>query len=723
MGSLTTVLVPMRTRVRRVTAIAVAAVLSAHASGEVVLYVNQAAPPGGDGLSWATAFGDLQEALAAPVFPPADQIWVAQGAYKPHKFDKNFSFELRDGLTIYGGFAGGENSLDQRDPAAHPTVLSGDLKGNDGPDFTFRSDNSFHIVNALNAGPTAVLDGLVIRAGNADGNTKPTKRAGGLMVTGGGPTLRNCLFDDNHATLAGGAVYLSAAQPVFESCRFVGSVAGADGGAAILAEASTLTAIGCAFEGGLTSKGGAILLLQGSGTLTGCTFTANQANSSGSGVNVNHGVLTLDGCTFSANTGAYGAAIYARVGAVTASGCVFEGNSGILGGAVHMFVDEGEEGSGSFDGCTFTGNQAQDGPAFYTSHADATITNSTFRDNKGVHSGAVLINNCAASVRSCEFTGNSDNFAIVVHGPEDQEPFSLVSSVFTGNTGGLIMGSNGLRADVIQSTFVGNGHAVSLRTGTVSDCLFIANQTFNTDGAALSAVQNLVCTGSTFFGNTVQNGTAGGIHFSGDQDSVCSLVGNVLWWNWSLNGSLQDRQVRIVLPEGNEPEVRYNTIQDWTGDIPGEGNSAADPLFIDWLGADNTPGTGDEDLHLAPGSPCVDAGDSGAIPADTYDLDGDGDTAEPLPLDADGNPRFVDDPFTVDTGVGPPPIVDRGCFEAAPPPCVPDFNKDGVLDIFDFFAFVNLWTANDPAADLAADGMFDIFDFLMFQSAFVKGCS
>jgi hypothetical protein len=47
------------------------------------------------------------------------------------------------------------------------------------------------------------------------------------------------------------------------------------------------------------------------------------------------------------------------------------------------------------------------------------------------------------------------------------------------------------------------------------------------------------------------------------------------------------------------------------------------------------------DLRLAATSPCIDVGDSNALPADTLDLDGDGDVNEQIPFDMDGNPRIV----------------------------------------------------------------------------------
>ena len=68
-------------------------------------------------------------------------------------------------------------------------------------------------------------------------------------------------------------------------------------------------------------------------------------------------------------------------------------------------------------------------------------------------------------------------------------------------------------------------------------------------------------------------------------------------------------------------------------------------------GPDGIAGTEDDNLRLSPGSPSIDAADNLAVPPDTADLDGDGDTTEPTPLDLDGNRRIVNR------------IVDMGAYE------------------------------------------------------------
>jgi hypothetical protein len=131
-----------------------------------------------------------------------------------------------------------------------------------------------------------------------------------------------------------------------------------------------------------------------------------------------------------------------------------------------------------------------------------------------------------------------------------------------------------------------------------------------------------------------------------------------------------DESAQLHDEGGSASTVRYTCIQGCTAlcAIPENGNIADDPLFVDPVGPDGIVGTADDDLRLTAGSPCIDAGDNGALPSDVYDLDGDGDTSEPTSIDLAGNARFLDDPDVLDTGSGGAsglPIVDLGAFEYA----------------------------------------------------------
>jgi hypothetical protein len=61
-------------------------------------------------------------------------------------------------------------------------------------------------------------------------------------------------------------------------------------------------------------------------------------------------------------------------------------------------------------------------------------------------------------------------------------------------------------------------------------------------------------------------------------------------------------------------------------------------------------------------------------------------------------------------------------FSGATETCYADFNGDGLLDLFDFLAFVNAFNVTDPKADCDANGGLDLFDFLCFVNAFNAGC-
>ena len=145
-----------------------------------VLFVDADATGANNGSSWCDAYGFLQDALAAAV--SGDTIRVANGTYTPSPCDpgpcsytstspeRADTFQLITGVTLEGGYAGcGASDPDARDIVANETILSGDLSGDDLPDFTNNDENSFHVVIGIGSDSTAIFDGFIITAGNADG--------------------------------------------------------------------------------------------------------------------------------------------------------------------------------------------------------------------------------------------------------------------------------------------------------------------------------------------------------------------------------------------------------------------------------------------------------------------------------------------------------------------------------------------------------------------------
>lgn len=95
--------------------------------------------------------------------------------------DRDSTFQLVDRVAVYGGFAGTETSLSERDWAANVTVLSGDIGT------AVESDNSYHAVTGNGTNVTAVLDGFTITEGYANGSGQD-ETGGGLIDISGSPT-------------------------------------------------------------------------------------------------------------------------------------------------------------------------------------------------------------------------------------------------------------------------------------------------------------------------------------------------------------------------------------------------------------------------------------------------------------------------------------------------------------------------------------------------------
>lgn len=239
---------PERTRLIALTTLVGMCVLGPATRGDTVLHVDDDAPAGGNGLSWATSFRFLQDALSVASEPAngVTEIRVAQGIYTPDRSEANpdmpsvccvgvdacdsqdcvetvcaldpfccdefwdylcgawahaycdvscpevlATFQLLDGVAIRGGYAGvGATDPDERDIQSFETILSGDLLDNDPGNESirvFHDDNSWEVITGHACNATALLDGLTVTGAYEYG----------LHNLDGSPTISHCTFRDS----------------------------------------------------------------------------------------------------------------------------------------------------------------------------------------------------------------------------------------------------------------------------------------------------------------------------------------------------------------------------------------------------------------------------------------------------------------------------------------------------------------------------------------------
>jgi hypothetical protein len=225
---------------------------------------------------------------------------------------------------------------------------------------------------------------------------------------------------------------------------------------------------------------------------------------------------------------------------------------------------------------------------------------------------------------------------------------------------------NGNRATWFNYNRGGGGAMFNIASNpTLSNVIFSGNAVtssrYNQGGAIVNYSSSPTLTNVTFSANAASVGSA--IYSS---ESSHPAVQNSIVWG---NGGGATSQIQMDL--SSTTVMSYSIVQ---GGYPGAGNLDADPRFVDTNGGDDTPGSVDDNVRLQAGSPAIDAADNETVPLDAGDLDGDGNTIERMPLDADRNPRFVDDIGTGDKGNGVAPIIDIGAYEY-------QFNTPGTAEI------------------------------------------
>ncbi len=640
------------------------------AQGDII-YVDADALAGGGGTSWSDAYTDLQDALDRAGL--GWQIWVAEGTYKPTDgTDRTASFQMVNGVGIYGGFVGTEESLDDRNWETNVTVLSGDI-GTVGDN----SDNSYHVFyhpSGLGLDSSAVLDGFTITGGNANGDY-PDSEGGGMYNNGSSPTLSNCTFSENSAKYGGGMLNTTLAEPTLTGCTFSGNSAwygagvfnyyvsptltnctfsgnSADyGGGGMSNSGNSPVLTNCTFEGNSANqgKGGGMLNGGSSPTLTGCTFVGNLAGSEGGGMynggsspaltdctfegnsagagggmaNYESSSPTLTDCTFVGNTiGEYGggAGMYNSNSSPTLTDCIFSGNSTggeyADGGGMYNYSS-----SPTLTNCSFSDNWAGDGGGIFNGGSSPTLTNCTLVDNSAEYLGGGMANVWYSSptLTNCTFWGNSADFGGGMYNDYYSSP-TIARCTFESNSaldsGGGMWNSNGSSPVLTDCIFSGNtadyggGMNNDSSSPVLTNCIFEGNSANAGNGGGMYNwnYSSPTLTNCTFAGNSA--GSDGGGVFNHFYSSA-ELTNSILWGN----------SPNQIANDGSTPTVSYSDVQ---GGYTGTGNIDVDPLFVD---------AANGDLHLGPDSLCIDAGDNFAPNLPVYDFEGD---ARILDGDGDG---------------------------------------------------------------------------------------
>jgi len=178
-----------------------------------------------------------------------------------------------------------------------------------------------------------------------------------------------------------------------------------------------------------------------------------------------------------------------------------------------------------------------------------------------------------------------------------------------GECGGAICGGTEHKhshATVENNVITGNsagryGGGLARCDGTIQNNVITGNSADY--GGGLNDCNGII-RNSTITGNSAWDG--GGL-----AHCEATIVNCIIWGNTAPEGA--------QLYDSSEPA--YCCIEAWTGG--GEGNISEDPRFVDSDGADNDPETyGDNDYHLRPDSPCIDAGTHEVVAPPNTDMDG-----------------------------------------------------------------------------------------------------
>jgi len=601
---------------------------------QTIVYITMTGAGTMDGTSWANAADGTQIQSQINAASGSTQLWIAGGTYYPNAYppgctncstNRDWAFQIKSGVAIYGGFAGTETLLSQQDPVANTTLFSGDI-GVSG----VSTDNCYHIMVIINTDNTPIVDGITFSSAWASANSYVTissvpfiyrKSGGAIFIQTAAPTINNCIFQYNWVGQSGGAIYDGGAGSVVTNCTFTHNTAFLAGGLYIVT--LNVAVSNCTFTSNSANSCGGLCLFTvlGSCTVTNCTFTGNAANGSfgnGEGGAVytaantpSQATATYTNCVFNNNTATQnGGAFYESGGTTTFTNCVFHDNSAPLGGATN-----GATGVYNIIGCTLYNNTTttSSGGAMaiqstFFKTAILNVTNSTIYNNSAhVAGGALNITSNANFPATANFTNCviHDNSATSgggafysIAGVITLNNCALYNNSSPSNGGAAVIQSISGRAATFNATnSVFNNNSSSINGGVINTISF--NSTY-------TAITNI--TNCTLFNNSATS-SGGGIF--NNTNGIINVKNTIIYGN--TGGGTQG------IDNSGTANVTYSDIQ---GGFTGTGNISSDPLFVNSAspaGADNIYGTADDGLFITcPSSPAKDAGTNTGAPTTDY---------------------------------------------------------------------------------------------------------
>jgi len=315
------------------------------------LYVDAAAPPGGNGTV-GNPFDTIQEGLTAAM--EYDIVQVADGIYTGSgNFDLDF-----DGTAL----------LLISESGASNCVIDCELNGRG---FSFENGED----------DRSVLDGFTVRNGS-------DAVGGGVNCDASDPTLRGCILQANHATSShsstggGGGIRCVNADPLIQECTIISNTAAGSGAGIFLISSSSPRIEDCLIAenscSNITFGGGGILMSTGNPVLRDCTISNNTAQGDGGGI-------------YRLNTSS------------VVEGCLITGNaSDDSGGGIYS-----QSSPGTIRGCRIVSNDSQEGGGVYMLNSSDTIENSALAENTVENGGGLFLQNSDPQILHCTFWLNN----------------------------------------------------------------------------------------------------------------------------------------------------------------------------------------------------------------------------------------------------------------------------------------------------------------------------